>query len=110
MATGTKAILQQTGRLLKLYNQNIAIKQVDSSPFAVAEFMRDVAVIPAIAAIAILSAKPGESLSLNLLLFATVLGRFVIARFTLRSTLRIVAYTGIHELFTAFALALVLPW
>lgn len=69
--------------------------------------MQDVAVIPAIAVVGILSAEPGESASLNLLLFAVVLGGFVIARFTLRPALRFVASTGIHELFTAAALTLV---
>ncbi len=69
--------------------------------------MQDVAVIPAIAAIGILSSRPGESASLNLLLLAAVAAGFVIAWFTLRSALRFVASTGIHELFTAAALALV---
>ncbi|MCY4262057.1 MAG: monovalent cation:proton antiporter-2 (CPA2) family protein [Candidatus Dadabacteria bacterium] len=69
--------------------------------------MQDVDVIPAIAAIGILSSRPGESASLNLLLLAAVAAGFVIAWFTLRSALRFVASTGIHELFTAAALALV---
>ncbi len=67
--------------------------------------MQDVAVIPAIALIGLLSSEPGESV--NLLLFVAVAAGFVIAWFTLRSALRFVASTGIHELFTAAALTLV---
>lgn len=69
--------------------------------------MQDVAVIPAIALVGILSSKPGDSVSLNLLLLVAVVAGFVIARFTLRPALRFVASTGIHELFTAAALTLV---
>lgn len=69
--------------------------------------MQDVAVIPAIALIGILSSKPGDSVSLNLLLLIAVAAGFVVAWFTLRPALRFVASTGIHELFTAAALALV---
>ena len=69
--------------------------------------MQDVAVIPAIALIGILSSKPGDSVSLNLMLLIAVVAGFVVARFTLRPALRFVASTGIHELFTAAALALV---
>lgn len=69
--------------------------------------MQDVAVIPAIALIGILASKPGDSVSLNLLLLIAVVAGFVIARFTLRPALRFVASTGIHELFTAAALTLV---
>ncbi len=67
--------------------------------------MQDVAVIPAIALIGLLSSEPGESV--NFLLFVAVAAGFVIAWFTLRSALRFVASTGIHELFTAAALTLV---
>lgn len=69
--------------------------------------MQDVAVIPAIALIGILSSTPGDSVSLNLLILVAVVGGFVVARFTLRPALRFVASTGIHELFTAAALTLV---
>ena len=69
--------------------------------------MQDVAVIPAIAVVAVLSAETGESTWINPLLLAGVVGGLVVARFTLRPALHFVAATGIHELFTAAALALV---
>lgn len=69
--------------------------------------MQDVAFIPAIALVGILSSKPGDSVPLNLLLLVAVVLGFVVARFTLRPALRFVASTGIHELFTAAALTLV---
>lgn len=69
--------------------------------------MQDVAVIPAIALVGLLSSSPGDSVSLNLLLFIAIVAGFVIARFTLPRALRFVASTGIHELFTAAALTLV---
>ena len=69
--------------------------------------MQDVAVIPAIAVVAVLSAETSESAGINPLLLAGVVGGLVVARFTLRPALHFVASTGIHELFTAAALALV---
>ena len=69
--------------------------------------MQDVAVIPAIAVVAVLSAETSESAGINPLLLASVVGGLVVARFTLRPALHFVAATGIHELFTAAALALV---
>ena len=69
--------------------------------------MQDVAVIPAIAVVAVLSAETSESTWINPLLLAGVVGGLVVARFTLRPALHFVAATGIHELFTAAALALV---
>ena len=69
--------------------------------------MQDVAVIPAIAVVAVLSAETSESAGINPLLLAGVVGGLVVARFTLRPALHFVAATGIHELFTAAALALV---
>jgi len=69
--------------------------------------MQDVAVIPAIALINVVAGASAEQNGLNPVALAVVLAGLVAARFTLRPALRSVAATGIHELFTAAALALV---
>jgi glutathione-regulated potassium-efflux system ancillary protein KefC/glutathione-regulated potassium-efflux system protein KefB len=69
--------------------------------------MQDVAVIPAIALINVVAGASAEQNGLNPVALAVVVAGLVAARFTLRPALRSVAATGIHELFTAAALALV---
>jgi monovalent cation:proton antiporter-2 (CPA2) family protein len=70
--------------------------------------MQDVAVIPAIAVLDLIHPDKQETGgSEELLLVAAVLIGLVIARLVLRPVLKLVAGTGIRELFTAAALALV---
>ncbi len=68
---------------------------------------QDIAVIPAIVVLSALStnADSGSSFSLVALLLVVVL--IVVARFLLRPILRIIASTGIHELFIAASLSIV---
>jgi glutathione-regulated potassium-efflux system ancillary protein KefC/glutathione-regulated potassium-efflux system protein KefB len=98
--SSTAFVLQLLGEQKKLYR-----------PHGRAAFgtllLQDIAVIPAIAVINVLSAAPGADNDLNPLHLAALVIGLVAARFTLRPALRIVAATGIHELFTAAALALV---
>jgi glutathione-regulated potassium-efflux system protein KefB len=98
--SSTAFVLQLLGEQKKLYR-----------PHGRAAFgtllMQDIAVIPAIAAINILAAGPGAGDGLDPAYLALVLVGLVAARFLLRPALRSIATTGIHELFTAAALALV---
>ncbi|MEQ8514005.1 MAG: cation:proton antiporter [Chromatocurvus sp.] len=68
--------------------------------------MQDIAVIPAIATLALFGpAATGDGL--DPVMIALVAIGMVLARFTLRPLLRLVAATGIHELFLATSLAIV---
>jgi len=70
--------------------------------------MQDVAVIPAIALLNFLTpAADGQAASLHPWLLLIILAGLVLARFSLRPVLRFIAGTGIHELFAAAGLALV---
>jgi len=71
--------------------------------------LQDVAVIPAIAVLDLVNPNSsGDSTWLDgLTVVALVIGGLVLARLLLRPLLRYVAATGIHELFIAAALALV---
>jgi monovalent cation:proton antiporter-2 (CPA2) family protein len=69
--------------------------------------MQDVAVIPAIALVSVLAASPDADRGLEPWYLVLVLGGLVVARFSLRPVLRLVAATGVHELFSAASLALV---
>ncbi len=71
--------------------------------------LQDVAVIPAIALLDIINSNNSSDASTgqDLILIGAVLGGLILARLALRPLLRFVAGSGIHELFTAAALALV---
>lgn len=68
--------------------------------------MQDVAVIPAIVLINVLSA-PGDGAGIEPWSLLLTIVALIAARYTLRPALRFVASTGVHELFSAAALALV---
>lgn len=71
---------------------------------------QDVAVIPAIAALTLLSPDAGaghDSGGPDPVAIGAVMAGLVVARFTLRPALRLIASTGIHELFVAAGLAIV---
>lgn len=67
---------------------------------------QDLAVIPVIAYLSI--AGSGDSSGMNLLVVLAVVAALVIARFLLRPLLRLIARTGIAELFIAASLAIVI--
>ena len=71
---------------------------------------QDVAVIPAIAALTLISPAAGAEHGTGgpdpMAVVAVVVG-LIVARFTLRPALRLIATTGIHELFVAAGLAIV---
>jgi len=70
--------------------------------------LQDVAVIPVIAVVNFLSpSAAGHEFGTQVLLVLAVVVGLVIARFSLRPALRFIASTGIHELFAAAGLALV---
>lgn len=70
--------------------------------------LQDVAVIPAIALLNFLApADAGHGSAINPWLLLLIVIGLVVARFTLRPVLRFIAGTGIHELFAAAGLALV---
>ena len=81
------------------------------SAFAILLF-QDIAAIPLIAMVPLLAAAPAASTEPAwqrfALAFAAVAGVVVIGRYLTRPAMRLVARTGIRELFTAFALLLVL--
>ena len=107
MLIGFSLALSSTAFVVQWLGEHRALNRPHGRAAFGTLLMQDVAVIPAIVLVGILSSKPGDSVSLNLLLFVAVVAGFVVARFTLRSALRFVASTGIHELFTAAALTLV---
>jgi len=71
--------------------------------------LQDVAVIPALAILTVLLPAAGSKAggNLDMLLVSVAIAGLVVARFTLRPILRFVASTGIHELFLAAGLAIV---
>jgi monovalent cation:proton antiporter-2 (CPA2) family protein len=69
--------------------------------------MQDVAVIPLIAALSLMTPDEHASGGPEPLIIIAVLGGLIAARFLLRPLLRFVASTGLHELFVAAGLAIV---
>ncbi len=67
---------------------------------------QDIAVIPVIAYLSIAGCG-GDHGAINPVAIGAVLGGLVLARFVLRPLLKIVAETGVHELFIAASLAIV---
>lgn len=110
MLVGFALALSSTAFVLQLLGeQRKLIHPHGRAAFGVL-LMQDVAVIPVIAALTILTPTvdgahgPGGPDPLAITL---VIAGLVAARFTLRPALRIVASTGIHELFVAAGLAIV---
>jgi monovalent cation:proton antiporter-2 (CPA2) family protein len=104
---GFSLALSSTAFVLQLLGEK---KQLNSphgrSAFGVLLF-QDVAVIPVIAYLSIAGSSDGAQGGINAVAIAMVVVGLVVARFALRPLLRIVASTGIHELFIAASLALV---
>lgn len=105
---GFSLALSSTAFVLQLLAERKTLNQPHGRAAFGTLLMQDVAVIPAIAVVSLMtndqqSGTAGE----NVLLISLVLVGLLVARLALRPLLRFVAGTGIHELFTAAALALV---
>jgi len=91
--------------------RNLTTTPVGRSAFAVLLF-QDIAAIPLLAIVPLLAAAPGGNVGVGwqpaLKAFAAVAAVVVIGRFLTRPILRTLAKTGLREVFSAFALLLVL--
>jgi len=106
LALSSTAIAVQT-----MAERNELVTPTGRSAFAILLF-QDIAAIPLIALVPLLAAGPVASgmhgWERFALAFAAVAGVIVIGRYLTRPAMRLVAKTGIRELFTAFALLLVI--
>jgi glutathione-regulated potassium-efflux system ancillary protein KefC/glutathione-regulated potassium-efflux system protein KefB len=102
--------LSSTAFVLQLLGEQRKLNQPHGRAAFGVLLLQDVAVIPAMAALPLLApagaaGHPGSGPSL--LSLVLVVAGLVAARFGLRSALRLIASTGIHELFVAASLAIV---
>ncbi|MEQ9004514.1 MAG: monovalent cation:proton antiporter-2 (CPA2) family protein, partial [Pseudomonadales bacterium] len=105
---GFALALSSTAFVLQLLGEQKKLNQPHGRASFGVLLLQDVAVIPGIAVVNLLAVggtDAGEPLNPGLI--AAVVAGTVAARFLLRPILRFVAESGIHELFTAAALALV---
>lgn len=106
LALSSTAIAVQTMR-----EQSLTSSPLGRTAFAVLLF-QDVAAIPLIGIVPLLSESPDAAGGSSWLGLAKVVGAvasvFVVGRYLTRPAMRIVAATGMREVFTAFALLLVL--
>lgn len=106
LALSSTAIAMQT-----MTERNFVITPTGRSGFAVLLF-QDVAAIPLLAVIPLLAAQKAASDAPvwrdALIAFAAITGVIVIGRYLTRPALRIIAATDLREVFTAFALLLVI--
>ncbi len=105
LALSSTAIAVQT-----MAERNLLATPVGGMAFAVLLF-QDIAAIPLLAAVPLLAAGAGngEDVWLDALkAFGAIAGVVVLGRYFTRPALRLVAASGIREVFTAFALLLVL--
>jgi glutathione-regulated potassium-efflux system ancillary protein KefC len=106
LALSSTAIAVQT-----MTERNELATPTGRSSFAILLF-QDIAAIPLIALVPLLSAGPASSGTQGWerfgIAFAAVAGVIVIGRFLTKPAMRLVAKTGVRELFTAFALLLVI--
>jgi monovalent cation:proton antiporter-2 (CPA2) family protein len=106
---GFALALSSTAFVLQLLAERKALNQPHGRAAFGILLLQDVAVIPAIAVLDLVNPNTagGGTWVDGLIVVGLVLGGLVLARLLLRPLLRIVAGTGIHELFIAAALALV---
>jgi monovalent cation:proton antiporter-2 (CPA2) family protein len=105
---GFSLALSSTAFVLQLLAERKTLNQPHGRAAFGTLLMQDVAVIPAIAVVSLMTNdQQGGTAGENVLLISLVLVGLLVARLALRPLLRFVAGTGIHELFTAAALALV---
>ncbi|MFV2090185.1 MAG: monovalent cation:proton antiporter-2 (CPA2) family protein [Pseudomonadales bacterium] len=106
---GFSLALSSTAFVLQLLAERKALNHPHGRAAFGTLLLQDVAVIPAIALLDLINpaGSPSSSSGQDILLIGLVLAGLVLARFALRPLLRFVAGSGIHELFTAAALALV---
>ncbi len=105
---GFALALSSTAFVLQLLAERKTLNQPHGRAAFGALLMQDVAVIPAIAVLDVINPNTTSTGSReDVLLIALVVAGLFGARLALRPLLRFVAGTGIHELFTAAGLALV---
>jgi len=105
---GFALALSSTAFVLQLLAERKTLNQPHGRAAFGTLLMQDVAVIPAIAILDLINPNTASSGSQeDVLLIGVVVAGLFGARLALRPLLRFVAGTGIHELFTAAALALV---
>ncbi|MGE0621196.1 MAG: monovalent cation:proton antiporter-2 (CPA2) family protein [Pseudomonadales bacterium] len=105
---GFALALSSTAFVLQLLAERKTLNQPHGRAAFGTLLMQDVAVIPAIAVLDLINPNTASSGSREeVLLIGVVVAGLFGARLALRPLLRFVAGTGIHELFTAAALALV---
>lgn len=103
---GFSLALSSTAFVLQLLGEQKQLNHAHGrAAFGVLLF-QDIAVIPVIALLSIVGAGANEE-AINPWLIAAVITGFIAARFMLRPILRLIAATGIHELFLAASLAIV---
>jgi len=108
---GYALALSSTAFVLQLLGERRELNQAHGRAAFGVLLLQDVAVIPALAVLNLIaSANPGSGHGgvMDPWLVLAVVAGLVAARFALRPVLRFVAGTGIHELFTAAGLALVM--
>ncbi len=93
--------------------QNMQERHLEHTPAGQAAFalllFQDMAAIPLLVAIPLLGAERADGAGFNWALAAAVIGAvLVLGRYAIRPALRLIAKTGLREIFTAFALLLVL--
>jgi monovalent cation:proton antiporter-2 (CPA2) family protein len=107
---GFALALSSTAFVLQLLGEQHKLMQPHGRATFGILLLQDVAVIPGIAVLAVLTPATDASHGSggpNPLAIALVVAGLVLARFTLRPALRLIASTGIHELFVAAGLAIV---
>lgn len=106
---GFALALSSTAFVLQLLAERKSLNQPHGRAAFGILLLQDVAVIPAIAILDLVnpSTASGGTWVDALMVVGLVIGGLILARLLLRPLLRIVAGTGIHELFIAAALALV---
>jgi len=105
---GFALALSSTAFVLQLLAERKALNHPHGRAAFGTLLLQDVAVIPAIALLDLIDpGNAGASAGQDFLLIGLVIGGLLLARLLLRPALRVIAGTGINELFTAAALALV---
>jgi glutathione-regulated potassium-efflux system ancillary protein KefC/glutathione-regulated potassium-efflux system protein KefB len=106
LVLGFSLALSSTAFVLQLLGEKKQLNYAHGRAAFGTLLFQDVAVIPVIAYLSIISTENSEG-RLNLLVIGGVIAALIVARFLLKPLLRLVASTGIHELFIAASLAIV---
>lgn len=109
LLVGFALALSSTAFVLQLLGERRELNHTHGRAAFGVLLLQDVAVIPAIAMLSLLAppVDGGANAGLDPWLLLAALAGLIVARFSLRPLLRFVAATGIHELFVAAGLAIV---